>query len=222
MMFEKLRGHKHVIAHWAMELLIVVAGVLIALGAQQWAQDRASKQGAARAEARIREELATNVLLGVERITLNNCIKQRLSRLANELTASRREWSDFHVPEDKVGQTAFREIYRVPSRVWVSTEYNGSLSNGHLASLAPERATQLAGTWLSNERQGDKRTSPILVEAPFRSASKIWLLRSAASNCRIRSKAYPISHYFNDGRCKVTPLKSAPLPVADVALSLRR
>jgi hypothetical protein len=153
MMFEKLRGRKHVIAHWAMELLIVVAGVLIALGAQQWAQDRASKQGAARAEARIREELATNVLLGVERITLNNCIKQRLSRLANELTASRREWSDFHVPEDKVSQTAFREIYRVPSRVWVSTEYNGSLSNGHLASLAPERATQLANAYAQVEDQ---------------------------------------------------------------------
>jgi hypothetical protein len=153
MMFEKLRRHRQVIAHWAMELLIVVAGVLIALGAQQWAQDRSSKQSAASAEARIREELTTNVLLGVERITINNCIKQRLSRLANELTANRREWSDFRIAEDMVGQTAFREIYRVPSRVWVSTEYNGSLSNGHLASLAPERATQLANAYAQVEDQ---------------------------------------------------------------------
>jgi hypothetical protein len=136
-----------------MELLIVVAGVLIALGAQQWAQDRSSKQIAANAEARIREELATNVLLGVERITVNECIKQRLSRLANELTTGRREWSDFSIAEDQVGQTAFREIYRVPSRLWVSTEYNGSLSNGQLAGLPPKRTAQLASAYAQVEDQ---------------------------------------------------------------------
>jgi hypothetical protein len=73
--------------------------------------------------------------------------------LANELTASRRDWSDYRFPEDKVGQTAFRGIYRVPSRVWVSTEYNGSLSNGDLASLAPERATQLANAYAQVDDQ---------------------------------------------------------------------
>ncbi len=87
--FESFGEHRRAIAHWTMELVIVVAGVLIALSAQQWAQERSSRTRSTAADARIRHELQNDVFLGVERIALHACLKQRLVTLAEGLRARR-------------------------------------------------------------------------------------------------------------------------------------
>lgn len=154
-MFSSLRKYRLTIAHWSMELLIVVAGVLIALSAQQWAEEQSSKRRAGAAEARIREELGANVLNGVERIAVHQCLKQRLMLLADGLNGGRSDWSDLRMPDIDEGRMAFRRLYRMPSRSWVSIDYQASLESGALDSLDLGRSARLAGVYAQVQKQRD-------------------------------------------------------------------
>ena len=127
-----------------MELLIVVAGVLIALSAQQWAEGQSSKKRAAAADARIRAELRSNLLLGVERIALRGCLQQRLVTLADGLSGGKSDWTELRMARSADSPLAFSRMYRVPDRNWRTTEYQGSLANGGLDSVSPERSGLIA------------------------------------------------------------------------------
>lgn len=152
-MFKRLRPHQHTIGHWAMELLVVFVGVLIALSAQAWAQDRSAKARAEAAETRIREELGTNIFLGYERIALRTCLKERLADLASDLGSGRTDWGTMRMaPADGDDRMAFDRLYRTPSRPWVSTEYEGSIASGALDTLSSERTSLLAASYNQIER----------------------------------------------------------------------
>lgn len=152
-MFKRFRTHQHSIAHWAMELLVVFVGVLIALSAQAWAQDRSAKSRAEAAETRIRQELGLNIFLGYERIALQKCLKLRLANLASDLSGGRTDWSTMRMarPEGD-DRMAFDRLYRTPSRPWVSTEYEGSIASGALDTLSSERTSLLASSYNQVER----------------------------------------------------------------------
>lgn len=137
---------KATVFHWIMELFVVFAGVLIALAAQGWAEDRSAKARARAAEIRIREELQGNIGLGVERIALHQCVKDRLTALADGLGTGRPEWNSARiaVPSEEEGWLAFDRFYRVPSRTWVTSAYDGSLASGALDALPAARAGELS------------------------------------------------------------------------------
>lgn len=146
-MFRPIGAYSQVVAHWAMELVIVVAGVLIALSAQQWAQVQSSKQRAGDAEERIRLELTSNVLTGVERIALGKCLRGQLAKLADGLRSDRSSWTDLQLAEPGLLRLVFSRMYRTPDRPWPTTEYQGSLSNGSLESVPAERTGLLASAY---------------------------------------------------------------------------
>ena len=154
-MFKRLGEHRRTIGHWAMELAIVVAGVLIALAAQQWAEDRSSKSQASAADSRIREELGGNLLNGVERIALHNCLKQRLATLAQGLASGRTDWSTLASLSIDTDGTAFQRLYRMPLRNWIASEFHGSSANGALDSVSAERASGLAAIYNQVEHQAN-------------------------------------------------------------------
>lgn len=132
--------------HWIMELFVVFAGVLIALAAQGWAEDRSARARAEAAESRIREELQGNIGLGLERIALHGCVKDRLTTLADGLGKGRSQWNSARiaVPSEEEGWLAFDRFYRVPSRTWMTSAYDGSLASGALDALPATRAAQLS------------------------------------------------------------------------------
>lgn len=72
-MFTSLGAHRRAIAHWAMELLVVAAGVLIALSAQQWAEGRSSQRSAAAAEEAMALEIENSLLASAELVRLDRC-----------------------------------------------------------------------------------------------------------------------------------------------------
>lgn len=155
-MLKRFREHRRAIVHWTMELVIVVAGVLIALTAQQWAQARSSKARADAAEARIRVELANDLYLSAERIALHQCLKQRLATLVEGLSSANKDWSTLLMDDPKSsGLRAFKRLYRVPSRVWQFDEYRGNLTGGALDSLSPERRAGLASLYAQFEKARD-------------------------------------------------------------------
>lgn len=124
---------------WLMELLVVVFGVLIALYAQEWASERQSRKAAVAAEGRIREEIYGNVVNNVERISLHQCLQQRLSRIAERLNEGSSDWKAFAYEYTDSGLFLVRRIYRTPSRNWSDDAYREALTNGALDSVSPER-----------------------------------------------------------------------------------
>jgi hypothetical protein len=130
-----------------MELVVVVVGVLIALAAQQWAGERSSEKRAVAAEARIRAELQNNLLLGVERIALQGCLQERLATIAKGVSTGKSDWSDLVMVKSTEAPMAFSRLYRMPDRNWLTTEYDGSLTNGSLDSLSAERSELIASMY---------------------------------------------------------------------------
>ena len=141
--------------HWLLELLVVVFGVLIALYAQQWANDRQSRQAAAEAEVRIREEIYANLVNSVERIALHRCLQQRLGEIAERLNAGTNDWQAFAYDYTDNDLFLVRRIYRTPSRSWDDDAYRGALGNGALDSVSPERRALWSSIYSSFAKSND-------------------------------------------------------------------
>jgi hypothetical protein len=168
-----------------MELVIVVAGVIIALAAQQWAQEKSSERRAVAADRRVRAELQITILHGVERIALGRCLQSRLTTLARGLSVGRSDWNDLLMDKSAGLPMAFKRIYRVPDRNWRDTEYQGSLANGDLGSLDAERISliadmyaQLRSQQASNEEelQLANELGSLQFEQPLSPADRVRLL----------------------------------------------
>lgn len=145
-MMKNLGQHRHTIAHWAMELLVVAVGILIAFSVQQWAEDRSSARKAAAAEVRIRNEARGNSGLLIERVMIRDCLRGRLRDLTKRLKDKKGGWKplDSRLEYDP----GFSDrIYRTPSRNWVSDSYSSALQNGDLAALPVEKQAQIASLY---------------------------------------------------------------------------
>ena len=147
---QQLASHRSVILHWAMEITVVVIGVLIALVVQQWAADRGARQRAADAEDRIRSEMLGNAAIMVKRIALYPCLKRRADELMAGLSSGRRDW---RLPLAAAGgRPAARVVYAKPVRTIVSDAFRDSVSRGDLDAMAPERVAALSGVYTSLDR----------------------------------------------------------------------
>ena len=92
-LLRKLTGdQKRTVAHWAMELVIVVAGVLIALGVQQWSDDRHAHRDMVAAEAAIHDEIRQTLTGLIWRGVVSRCHFERAERLKTMLLASNGDW----------------------------------------------------------------------------------------------------------------------------------
>ncbi len=83
---------KRTAAHWAMELVIVIAGVLIALWVQQWAELRRANAEMAAAEQAIREEVRYNLTTLLWRDAIAQCHIERAQLLKSMLLAGNSRW----------------------------------------------------------------------------------------------------------------------------------
>lgn len=135
------------VGHWAAELTIVVVGVLIALAAQGWANDRQKRGAGAEAEARIKQEILGNIGYLTERRALRNCLKDRLNNLEQALSNNSSAWQAYVIPSQFAERGAFAQLYRVPSRVWVQDAYLSAVENGNLDILDLERQGQYAALY---------------------------------------------------------------------------
>ena len=85
-MLRKLSGEqRRTIAHWAMEFVVVVVGVLLAL----WLQERVTKtndqQRMRAAEAAIRSELDDNLMILIAHTAVDRCLSDRLREVEDRI-----------------------------------------------------------------------------------------------------------------------------------------
>ena len=77
---------------FAGEVGVIVLGVLIALIAQQVAENWQWRQTVARTKADLNAQISTAVANSAERAAVDPCLSQRLSQLATKVAESRGEW----------------------------------------------------------------------------------------------------------------------------------
>lgn len=138
------------------ELTVVVAGILIALGAEQQVSDWHWQSEVRDSDRRIRQEVSHNLVNAYERLAINNCQEQRLAELRDDLMKSDPTWAASLAPfATDVYRSAFPPVYRTPNRPWPKDAWETVLNGETLGHFRPERVATFAA--LFDEIDGVRR-----------------------------------------------------------------
>ena len=130
---------------FAGEVGVIVLGVLIALGAQEFVEELRWREEVRRTEDALTIEIATSVVHAAERQVVNRCLVERLTRLIAKVNASRGPWSGDQMPiaQAKLGVTAvpsaYQAPYRTPNRPWSDSLWRAAQNGGVFNHMPRER-----------------------------------------------------------------------------------
>lgn len=145
-MLRKLSGEqRRTIAHWAMEFVVVVAGVLLALWLQELATSANKRSDAKAAEGAIRDELDANLLILVMHDAVADCRRERLQEIEDRLeTGEPREpiLSNWAITRSQ--QPKHPAVYGFFALEPVDTAWRSAISNGSSSAMKPERFRSIA------------------------------------------------------------------------------
>ncbi len=123
------------------ELAIVTLGVLLALGAQQWAEGRAWKAKAADATAALKEEITAHYAWSVEWRVVEPCIVAQIHRLQQRVLASGERLE----PAPVYSEASFRNyVVRLPSKEYDDTAWEATINDGVSSHLDPAFRRELS------------------------------------------------------------------------------
>ena len=143
------------------ELAIVTLGVLIALGAQQWAEARSWSAKADAARKALRSEIAEHHENAVEWRVVGPCIDAQLDALERRLLASggQLDPAPLHT-EDLNGGDPFAYAIRTPSRPYDDSVWQATNSEGVSSFLADDERREL-GSHYNLVRDGDDQNDQV-------------------------------------------------------------
>lgn len=148
-------GQRRNIAHWAMEFVVVVAGVLLALWLQEIANEAGRRADARKAEAAIRDELNENLMGLVAFESFDNCRRDRLREIDQSLRSG-----NATVPilkhflrdiDDKARISNFQRqiIYGGLGENLSHTAWQSANASGAASAMEPERYRAIAALYAS-------------------------------------------------------------------------
>lgn len=127
------------------ELAIVTLGVLLALGAQQWADDRAWRARATDATKLLREEVSLHYAWSIEWRMVEPCIAAQIDRLRERVLASGERLD----PAPVYSEPGFRDfVIRLPSKEYVSTIWSAAINDGVSPHLDPKIRRELSAHYV--------------------------------------------------------------------------
>jgi len=127
------------------ELFVVVAGVLIALGAEQLVSNWQWQGKVRDSDRRISDELGHDLVNAYERLAINNCLEPRLAELRDELIKSEPMWTGNRARfANDIYHPVFPPVYRTPNRTWPKDAWETALNGETLGHFRPERVAQFA------------------------------------------------------------------------------
>ena len=121
----------------AWELIIVTAGVLIALAAQQWVEERGWHDRVAHADAAIREELQTASGNARERVAMNDCMAGKLDEIEKLLLTTSGQFV----------RPPYVSRYWSITRLWPTDAWETDKNNDVIAHMPPDRAGAYASIY---------------------------------------------------------------------------
>ena len=116
------------------ELAIVTAGVLIALAAQQWVEERGWKARVALADQAIRQDLADAAFNARERLAINDCLVGKLDEIDALLLSPKRTFA----------RPPYVSRYWSIVRLWPHDAWSTARTNDVVAHMSPELALNYA------------------------------------------------------------------------------
>lgn len=134
------------------ELAIVTVGVLIALAAQQWAEERSWDGKVETTRAALRDELAEHYGYAVEFRVVYPCLRAQLDRLRGRLMASGSvlEPAPIYREDEQSGSGINVDfVLRLPSKYYPTDVWAEAISDGVVQRLDPRIRRQFAGHYAS-------------------------------------------------------------------------
>ena len=131
---------KRNLRHWAMELVVVVAGVLLALWAAEWAQDREQRKSDAEAIAAMRAEVRYNLLVLSIWRAHSACYGEQLAYIGDLLDRSGSQWPGIRrnaVLKDRAFDPLLPDIYTTFGGVIQLDAWNAAVQTGAINRLDP-------------------------------------------------------------------------------------
>ena len=143
------------VRHWAMEFVVVVAGVLLALWLQQWDERRRAKQDMVAAEAAIHGEVLASLEALVWRDAISQCHVDRATKLKAMLLAEGNRWPGLNenaLLENTIGQatgveTVIQGVYQRPFEPYSTDAWDSALTTGALAPMDRQRLAKLTALY---------------------------------------------------------------------------
>jgi hypothetical protein len=134
--------------HWAMEFVVVVAGVLLALWLQQWDQRRRELAGMRAAEVAIHDEVRGTLTSLIWREAISKCHYERAELLQSRLLAKDSQWQglDENALFTDIGKlpgSVSRSVYHRPIDSFTDSAWTTALTTGALAPMDRERFAKL-------------------------------------------------------------------------------
>ena len=125
------------------EVGVIVIGVMIALVAQQFAENWQWRQTVARTKSDLDDQIHSAVANSAERAAVDPCLSQRLSELATKVAASRGQWvgDPYNSPGDRTTkgfvEYAVPRVYRTPEREFPGDVWDQAKAGGVLTHMLP-------------------------------------------------------------------------------------
>ena len=145
-MLRKLnQGQRRTIAHWAMEFVVVVTGVLLALWLQEQVSQASKRSDAEAAEAAIRDELDNNLMVLIAQNAVADYRRERLDEIERRLENGG--------PAETIRTPLFMTAPQTPKHPTVygffaldvtDTAWQGAIANGSVTAMKPQRFTSIA------------------------------------------------------------------------------
>lgn len=148
---QTLQGWRRV----AGEVGIIVAGVLIALGLEQYVQEQQWRQQVEQAEEAFHGELAQGARDAYERLAIQPCLQSRIGELAEQLNREGPRWSAMPMKlSSKYYRNVLPVVYRPPYTAVFMDAWRNALADQTLNHLSVERSAQLSGLYKAREEFG--------------------------------------------------------------------
>jgi hypothetical protein len=137
------------------EVGIIVLGVLIALAAQQVAENAQSRHLASLAESDIKAELAYDSAFAAERVAIGDCVRASITDLHQRLLADGDAWPGLEgkavAGAAKAPLTgslfAFQPPFGAPHRLWPTSAWATATSSGALNDVSRDRFVKFAALY---------------------------------------------------------------------------
>lgn len=143
----------------ALDFVIVVVGVGVALMGQQWLSDRQARSEYNRAALDLRTSLYSVYYTSKERVSLTECRRARYREIGDQLMQMDTPWSGMPREDvvDGVMTTVFPSVTRSPQRLWTSTLWDAELAKGTFDLMEED----------TRNRLGDVFAGGALIEQKF-------------------------------------------------------
>jgi hypothetical protein len=171
---------RRTIGHWGMELLVVVAGVLIALWLQEWAQRRQELQTMNAAEDAVHDEVRAALTSLIWREAISTCHLDRANLIKQGLVGGSDRWPGLDENALAARKPGGRfaaplvvpSVYTRPADAFTTSAWTSALATGALAPMDRERFGKLVAIYdhlklLSDNREIEDRAAAKLAVLAF-------------------------------------------------------